>query len=279
MGKMRKGILFTLSVLLLGSALLYLSATLSAYSFSLKDNSQTLNEFEKINAQFDACSYGMKSLFEKEAIRITRQENNLTFEVDITGIANQNYTRDVRRFRQFIESYGRVNITVNDVEARRPTMYVYPQKMKVDCPPGRIEFVPQNTTEGQDAVEGYNVLIAISQPTPTVNWTQLSEVSPGNDSLYFHIGLQGSDGALSETRYLSRNNMSELQLQNEHGHSIITIEVGDSSSLVVHYNLDIYLNAVVVLDEHGPVELGSDIVNVSMGERGEKTGKVIVVEG
>jgi len=280
MGKVKKGLLFTLSMLLLGSSFLFLSASLSAYSFSLKNNAQVINNFEKINSQFDGASYGMGEIFEHEALTITQVGNNVHFEEEISGFGKQNYTRDVMQFKQFIQSYGRVNVSIDDAEAGNPKMYLMPQNISIDHRPGSIIFSPQNYSGSEESVEGYDILIKINHPTPTINWTNASEVSGSNESaLYFHIGLQGSDGAVSDTVYLDRYAESELRLLNSESQSIVTVQIESPATLTLNYNVDMYLNAVVVLNNSIEyIELGQDAVEVEMGPDGTKRGAVIVFE-
>lgn len=277
MGRMRKGVLLTISILVIASSFLFLLTHISLYSNSMKDATASLSNFEKINMQFDSASYGIKQILLTESMNISAEGTNISFSKNLSIATNYKY--DLSNFRQFIEAYSSVNTTIDISEALSPKLYIGPQNIVIDHQNGKINFTPENTVQSAGNIEGYDVLITLNVPTLWINWSQSSELPESNpDSMYFHLGMQGSNGTMYMEKYIDKYNPTEFGLVNSQNVTLITISANSPASLSINYTIDMYLKTIVRLNNSASVELGRDIVNVTVDSEAEKLGKVIVFE-
>ncbi len=275
----KKGLLFTLYIFLVASAFLNLTISISLYSNSLTSILIPLSTFERINAQFDSASYGLKTILSNEAFNFTYTGNNLSLFLNTSKYAN--YQGDVSAFKQFIEAYGTVNTAIDATDAIRPRLYIQPQNIVIDSirgySNGTISITPQNTSSSTGQVYGYDILVIAQADTPSLNWSSISELSEGDlNSIYFHIGFQGTNGTCSVTKYLDKHASSGLQLLNSYNRSMMTIRISSPASILIEYNLDMYLNIIIKLNSTSYIEMGTNVINVSSGVNGEKVGSVIM---
>ncbi|VVB58761.1 Uncharacterised protein [Candidatus Anstonella stagnisolia] len=280
MGKVsgkHKGIAITAAVLLLSSALLYLMLAVSTYSNSLKDSNAQLVQIEELNSQFDSVAYGLRVIELGEAMNISYAGSNITFTENTTRLLN--YSNDVRRWAVFAGAFAPANVSINASDATRPKLNLRGRGIEVDNAVGRITYTPQNSQASAGNVSGYDVSIWVSRPTPSLNWTSMQNVSPSSiDAMYFHVGLQGTNGTVSDTRYLNKSRFSELRMQDSGNASIIVVQADSPAALKIFYNADIYIKTVLQLSSSGgAIELGNSALNVSVGNA-HKIGSVIVGE-
>ncbi|MDD5022949.1 MAG: hypothetical protein PHU63_02160 [Candidatus ainarchaeum sp.] len=277
MGEVRKGVLLTFSILLLASSFIYLLSATSEYSNSIKQNTKIISDFESIDAQYDSISNGIKKIALTEEVEITFYENNISIGRNIE-YSNQ-YEKDLYRFVQFVELFGLMDNSVDITDAKKPKMTINPQDIDVEFFENKTTVTTQDFNASKE-IEGYQVIILTSAYTPIFNWKELNEIPESDpNSIYFHLGFQGSNLTYSETKYLDRTKNNEIQLLNMQSNgTMISVELKPGSNLVVVHNLDMYLNIIIGLNKYAEIELGKNIVNVSMGEDARKIGKVILGE-
>ena len=276
---MKRGVVLTLSIVLMASAFLYLLSAISSYSHTIKEITIPISDFEEINMQFDSAAYGAKSILIKEGVNVSNEEKNLVFEEDLQAAGMKSYYTSMYNYKLFIENFASVDTFLNLTEAGKPTLHIHPQDIEMDHLVGKVRFTPENTEESMGVVGGYEIFIVADEPIPRPEWETLAEVSENDsDAMYLHVGMMGNDGGLGETVYVGKHNSSELRLYNELNQSIITIQVQSPAELTINYNVDMHLKTIVQLNSSASVELGTDIIYVDMGPDGEKTGKVIVHE-
>ncbi len=280
MGKIKKGALMSLSMALLIIALLFLLLSIALYNNSLRAVGTELSKFERVNMQFDTAAYGVKQIVSIDAVNVTAVGNNITFQENFSNMIN--YPIDLSRFKSFVEAYALVNVSINISEASLPVIYIQPQSIIVNHTLGRMSIIPQNTASSSGNVVGYNVLLIINQPTPRLNWTNLSSISQSNpNAMSLHVGLQGTDGTLTNTTYLNKSAYSELRLLNSQNQSIITIQINSPAALTINYNINMstITRTTLLLNSSSNAELGRNIINVTQRREIEKIGQVIILEG
>lgn len=294
MGKIKipgkKGMM-TLSALLIASALLFLVAAVSLYSNSLKSNLIPLSDLEKINAQYDAISYGASRILIIEAVNITRQGKNITFEENLT--LPSGYAEDMARFKQFAENNtllgrGNLNATINITQADNPWMYILPQNIGVNHPANnRVVFTPQNTAQSAGDVNGYVLYIRINENVPRIRWNRISEVpSTDPNALFFGITVVGNLRTRTDTRYLNKSALSQARINGGATKPSITINIDSPAKLDLTYSSGVQLseytnmslNTTIRLNGGAYVELGQNIINTTQGKEIENLGPVIILE-
>jgi len=274
----KRGFLFSFSAFLLGSVLLYLVVSASLYSNSLKTTSSSLANFERINAQFDSAYYGMRTIFTAEVAKVTVSGTNVSFEENLSVAGKGNYSSHIAGFKQFLESRSGINLSLDITGAARPRLYLRPQGIVVDHAAGRVNFTPLDSPASAGNVSGYTILIKVNQPLPQLKWVNLSTLPQSDpNAMYLFIGVQGSDGATSDSEYLNKFAYSELRLLDVSNQSVVTIQAVSPAAIAVNYNSDAYLKTTIQLNSSTSVELDASI-NASLGNDGEKIGKVIPVE-
>lgn len=278
MGGMSRGILYTISVLLMAVSFLYLLLVISSHTSSIKTAAEGLSDIETLNSGFDSASYGMKALLTREVANITRSGFNITFEENLSTTGNTDYYADVPEFEKFMEFRSGIETSINTSEARRPRLYISPQNISVDHLPGKITFTPQNSQESAGNITGYEILARVELDTPSYYWEEISELNESDpDAMQFHLGLEGDNGTITTTKYLDKYGDSELRLVNEYNQSVMGVRIESPAVVAVNYNADIDLKIIIGLTTRASVELGQDIITVSTGQL-EKTGKVTVDE-
>jgi len=271
---MKKGILFTLSILLIASSFLYLTTILSNYSNSIKISSAALSELESITMQFDSGSFAIKQLFSNEAFNISIENNNVTLVLNTSKYSD--YSSDILYLEQFLEFYSSTNISIDFPSLSVPTVYLEPLHILVNQTDSEMFIVPQSTNK----ILGYDFQMKIPAATPKFNWSVLNELPESNpNSMYFHLGLQGNNGSITTTKYLDKINPTKLQLLNQANKSIITISINNPASVTLTYTLPMYLKSIVRLNSSTYVELGTDSITVNTGSTTQKIGKVFWYEG
>jgi hypothetical protein len=280
MGGVKKGIVSTVSTVLLATAFLYMLSFTSSYSDSMKDANSRIMHLEKVGMQFDTESYGMQRLVDSLVSGISWEGANVSFSGNISSAGNGEYYAAVARFSQFTEAFGLVDSSINLSTARMPILYMSPQNITVRHLPGKVGFYPQNGSHSSGEIASYTILVKAEVPTPGIEWGEYSETFvEGPDSVYVHVGFEGTNGTVSDSKYLYKYNESEIMLVNKYNQSVVGIRIGYPSELEVNCNTDIYLKTVIELDRRGEVEVGEDIVGVGEGSWGYKVGKVMMYEG
>jgi hypothetical protein len=280
MGGMKKGIVFTVSILLLASAFLYLLSSISMYSDALRDANTNIIQLEKVNMQFDTESYGMGKLLREVMANVSWEGANVSFTGNYSSAGNGEYYAAVERFGQFTEAFGLVDSSINLSEARRPLMHMDPQNITIGHLPGKVGFYPEDSNGSAGEVHSYTILIRAGVPTPGITWGDYSEMEgPGDDAVYVHIGFEGNNGTVSDGKYLYKYNESEIMLVDRNNQSIVGIRLGSPAELEISYSADIYLKTIIELDTQGEVELGRGIIAIDGGDWGSKAGKVIAYDG
>ncbi|VVB65877.1 Uncharacterised protein [Candidatus Gugararchaeum adminiculabundum] len=288
--KKTRGFVISISVMLLAIALLYFALIVSIYSNSLKSANAELAGIERVNSQYDSASYGIKSILSAELVNVTIAQStgttaNISFKQNLSETARARYFTEVGRFQSFIQAQAiEGNVTVNLANGvSAPVIYVRPANITVSYTVGKVAYSPLNNAYSAGRVTGYSLLIKLNdRPTPGLNWTTLNTLSASDpNAVYFHIGVQGTNGTVSDTKYLDKYQNSTLLMQNSGGQSVITVQARSPAYLDVNYalNLNGSMETILQLNNTATVELGSgSVINISRVGEIEKTGTVILVE-
>jgi hypothetical protein len=288
MDRMKKGMLFMLSTVLLSSAFLYLLSSASFYSNSLRETAARLSELERLNAHSDDVVFQLRSILLNGAVDVNvyglEGMKVVTLEESVPFAAH--YYADIFYFKEFAESNTLFTTSINISDAARPRMFINPYNITIDHPIGRIMFIPENSPGSAGSVSSYNVLIKTDGPTPWINWTNITEVSAYDpDAVHLHMGLQGVNGTVSADKYLDRYAYSELVLHDSQTNdTMFVIQLDSPAALTVNHDTEATVKTEIYLNDNGEdttVELGEDIVSVSSEYVGEasKVSGVTLYEG
>lgn len=283
MDKVKSGMVTSISVVLLASALLALTYAIAHYSNSNEETASRLAEMESVSLQFDSAAWGIRSLERSGAINVSAKyansTTNLTFSENMSSL--NRYSNDLSHFSDFLAAYSQeANVSLDISRARLSPMllYVSPQNITVNHSAGRVGFEPQ----AGPGVLGYEIQITVPlQLSDSLAWDSQANGS-GEDALPVGIARQGSNGAWRDNCTLSRSSNSIVRLVDSANNTIATMQFRPAAALdVFNYNLtnDLYISVIVKLNGSvGGVELGKDIITVGRGGI-VKQGKVLVYAG
>jgi len=262
---MKRGVFYTFAIFLLASSLLYLVQTLSTAQNSFLQTNTEIAYFEAAIAQSDPTAAGIKNILSQELLNISSDGTNVTFNETLGAIAG--YSLDVTRYSQFItDNWQNANISVDLTDVSRPKIYILPQNITIDHPDNySVVISPQNDSWGAGNITGYIVRIRTIAVTPTLNWiTKVELASTDINAAYFRIEVYGSNGTLSDTKWLSKYSLSQLQLLNGSNAVLATIQLNGTAEFKA--NCSTMLNnmeTVVWLRNQSSIYLGKNAVDIT----------------
>jgi hypothetical protein len=149
----------------------------------------------------------------------------------------------------------------------------------VDNIPGRITFTPINSANSSGQILGYTILIKAGFPTPRLNWTNYSSLPPSDpNAMLFKISIQGTNGTMTNTSYLSKTAFSQVQLLNPANSSLATLRIGPPANVTLFYATPFSVEIIMALNSSSSVELGANIINATMSDGLRSSSKVILGE-
>ena len=131
---------------------------------------------------------------------------------------------------------------------------------------GRLSITPQNTPASAGNLSAYFISLTFNQPTPAFNWTNISAGTPANSSSVFvQVRAIGTNGTVSDGRYLDKYSQSELRLLNPSNQSMATLQFSSPAAVAVNYDnlYAVFLEANLSLSQTPYAELGTTLINVT----------------
>lgn len=270
MGGMKKGILFTVSLMLIASSFLFLLAAASLNSNSARLSTIELAALERLNAHSDEIAYQLESILASDAVSVAIASNpnktgTLTFSENLPF--GTTYYLDLQRFRDFAEGNSEFNTSIDLNEARIPKLYVSPQNITMDHPTSKVVFTAQNSSLSAASITSYDLQVFTNESTLNPIWINASEVPPSSpNALYFHLAMQGSNGTAYTDKYLDKYKYSEVKFVDASNASIMVFQFFSPASLTINYKNEFFLKTTIYLNrttENTSVELGNNIISAS----------------
>ncbi len=276
MDRMKRGVIATLSTLLLSIALLSFFSVIAKNHISISETAKILSDFESVNRQFDSVEQGLKTIMAGSGINATFDGANVSLSIETDRYAN--YAEGIGLFSNFIQLHNETGVSIN-ASPSNPILLLERNNITINYSYGKTQVLAKQGPESSENINGYELLIKSDIPTPSESWAALSEVSEGNpNSLNFHLGLQGVNGTLSITKILDKYGQSQLQLLNQDSLPIITIYIDPPASIRIENNPEINLKIIIGLDNSDVVLRGANMINSSKSQYGEKAGVVKIYE-
>lgn len=270
MGGMKRGVLFTVSLMLIASSFLYLIAAASLYSTSARTTATELAAIERLNAHSDGISHNLESILFSEAVNATitsgpGNAGTLTFTENLPF--GTTYYLDLQRFRDFAEGNPEFNTIIDLDEARIPKLYVSPQGITMDHPASKVVFTAQDSPVSAGSITAYDLQVFTTDPTLNPVWINESTVSPSSpNAVHFHLAMQGANGTVYTEKFLDKYEYSEVKFLDAENASIMVFQLFPPASLTINYKNEFFLKTIIYLNsttENTSVELGNKIVSVS----------------
>ncbi len=275
---MKKGMMFSISIFILLSSLLYLAISFSNYMTSLKQSTTTLSTVETMVADADAVEYGLKRITEQNGLNTTViSSSNVSFSQNTSYFTR--YAEQITSFSSFISNYGAKNASIKS-SAVNVSALINPHNITVSSVYGNFTVLALAGENSSGKITSYEVAIKAAVSTPRFNWTDYYGLPSSDPSaIRVRVAFQGSNGTTYDERYLDRAYTSRVQLLNQQNKSMVTISMFVPSGLWLNYSLDMYLNVIVGLNNVTKIESREELVTVDLGEKAKIKSKVIFVEG
>lgn len=274
----KKGMMFSISIFILLSALLYLAISFSNYMTSLKQSTKILSTIETAVVDSDAVEFGLKRITDHNGLNISVISSaNISLSFNTTYFTH--YSEQISSFSNFISSYGARNASISS-SADNVSIVIDPHNISVSSRLGNFTVLPLAGENSSGRVSSYDVFIKAAVSTPRLNWTSYSSLPPSDpNAIRFRIAFQGSNGTTYDERYLDRAYTSSVQLLNQQNKSMVTASMFVPSAIWLNYSLDMYLNVIVGLNNVTKIESKEELISVDLGEKAKINSKVIFVEG
>lgn len=275
---MKKGMMFSISIVLLLSSLLYLAISFSNYMTSIKQSIISLSTIETMVADADAAEYGMKRINDQNGLNITViSSSNISLSQNTTYFSH--YADQIDSFSDFISAYGTKNTSI-DASAVNFSAVIHPHNITFSSIYGNFTVLPAPGANSSGQISSYDVAIKADVSTPRFNWTDYYSL-PSSDptAIRVRVAFQGSNGTTYAEKYLDRAYASSVQLLNPQNKSMVTVSLFVPSGLWLNYSLDMYLNVIVGLNNVTKIESKNELVTVDLGEKAKISSKVIFIEG
>ncbi len=195
MTNIKKGMMFSISIFILLSSLLYLAISFSNYMTSLKQSTKTLSTIETMVADADAAVYGLKSITEQSGLNISViSSNNISFSQNTSGFLH--YANEINSFSSFISTYGAKNTSISP-SAVNVSAVISPHNITVSSIYGNFTVLPLPGENSSGKILSYDVVIKAAVSTPRFNWTEYYSLpSPDPNAGLVRVAFQGSNGTM-----------------------------------------------------------------------------------
>lgn len=276
----KKGFVFSISTLFLLLAIVYLVTIYTHYNNRRTEAFTEHIEAHSVVSAYDAIEEGYRKILEAEGTNISVQSGNVTIDIYHTFKFRNAYTKHTDYFATFATLYSPVPAEVNSQGFDLFDLMIEPANITLKTVPPKFKFDVPNNQEPKDYLIGYDIAVIFDDvDTPTIRWKRISEVLPDSpDAMYFKIAGQGQNGTISDKRWISKDDYSEVHLKNADGHSLIAIKKLTDGGLEYHYqpHLNMRLKTTLILNtnsarvvfEHGSIEI--------IGITATKKGKIII---
>ncbi|VVB98837.1 Uncharacterised protein [uncultured archaeon] len=217
----KRGIVSTISIVLMLVALLYLSSAVAHYSAMVRQANSGLADIASAGESSDAASLGVRRIAYGFGMRVSVSGNTTTFSQNLTALPA--YRQAIAGWGSFISSYGGGKAEINESESSLPAYYVYSQNGSVLLVAvhnrSRDEFA---ATPAGASVSSYLVNATVLG-IPSINITQASSIYPcsGPDALNFTVAAYD---------LLSRTGAQETVCVNRSADTRIAIDVGGAAA-------------------------------------------------
>ena len=245
--KGRRGILFTMSVLLLAISLVGLAISLSQQSSQGKYAAVAVLEIDRVSDVHDNIQDQLVRILAATA-DISASGNYAIFNESLPY--DPEFAADVGRFASFEAGYSDLNVSMDLASLKAGSFIVQPNNISVTHPSGSFLAIPQNSTLSSGAVSSYDVNITF--PVQSVNgaaWVSLVTVPPGSaDAETVHVRVQDASYSFVQDYYYTLNKSSTSLLNMTQGSGLVgTVLFFPKAALQVNYTGNIGLKASIGL--------------------------------
>ncbi len=265
----RKGILFTISVLLLSISLLAFATYLAEQTAKSRQTAISLLELDRTTDTYEDLQSDL-GLMLSGSINVTVQNSTVLLSENLPiapGAAS-----DFDRFAQFEGNFSDLNVTLSLSNLKQGSLLVQPGAIAITHSPADFFITPGDSQGSSGSVRSYELNIT-SQPSwaDGASWGAVSNSSENRTSVRILV----RDTRLvpifdSGQMSLDKNGTSRLNIT-QGGSLVGFVQFAPASAVQVHYSGNIGLKASIGLTNPAYVEANDTISVLSAAN---KTGRI-----
>lgn len=237
----KKGVLFTLSVMLLGISLLAMATSLSEHSGRSGQAAVRLLEMDRTSWEYsNAEDMVLKALSENS----NYTSGNGTAAIEEMLPLKANTAPDLDRVAQFLGDFSELNVSMNLTNLKNGTYFIQPGNTMVGHDADNFFITPQNAPDGAGALMGYVIDIAYPPGVYDDAAWQYNVTDEGAGGLQFYATVHDTNYAVLRefNGSLSKYAASRINIT-EAGGLVGFIQVSSPGALDVMYTGNISLKA------------------------------------
>jgi len=260
----RKGMFFTLSMMLLGSALLSFIFFLSEQSTKSSDTVTYLMEVDRASDKYSEVEDGLARII-SPSINISVQNSTVRIQESLPLSAQ--IGDDLDRFALFEGNYSGMNVTMNLANIRGGDFIIQPSGTAVANSDGEFGVTPQDSAAGSGTLEAYYVeLVFLPGEADNAAWQAVSNSS--GDTMDVHVRVRDESYVMLKDFYaaLDRHGSSSINVTNA-GAAVAVVGFSSPAALRVQCSGNIGLKASISFSNPSYVEADGAISVVSSANR------------
>ena len=267
----KRGVLFTVSVLLLAISLVSLAIILSGQSAKSKRTVVGIMDIDRVSDQYSNME-GQLSKILSSRINVSSKGNEITFNESLP-LPSQ-LAQDLDRFAAFESEYSDLNMSMELAELENATFMIMPNGIEVAHETGAFYIRPSDTPESAGAVQHYD--LNITYPAASVDnavWQSISYSSNGSaDAVWVHVRVRDASFAFMNDFYATLDKYSNSYLNiTQGGVQVGFVQFSSPAAAQVNYSGNIGLKASIGLANQAHVEANDTISVLASANR---TGRV-----
>lgn len=264
----KRGMLFTLSVMLLSISLLTFASALSQQSAKSKATAAVLAEVDRAGGAYENVEHALEQVISPS---INISVRNSTVYINESLPLSSQIATDLDRFAQFQSLYADQNITMSLADLKGGYFVIRPGEVIVTNAPGEFFITPQNSPESSGTLDSYHVEMVY--PVGQVDAAQWASVSNGSASR-MSVSVRVRDAnyvvLLDFEQQLDRHGTSVLNVSNG-GSQVALVQFSSPAALYVQAAGNIGLKTSVGFTNPVGVET-NDVLEVRSAAN--KTGNI-----
>jgi len=262
----RRGMFFTLSMMLLGSALLSFIFFLSEQSTKSSDTVTYLMEVDRASDKYSEMEDGVARII-SQSINISVQNSTVSIRESLP-LSGQ-MMDDLEGFARFEENYSDMNVSMNLTNISKGSFIIQPSGTLVTNSAGGFDVTPKNSADGAGTLTAYDVEL-VFLPGAIDDASGLANSS--GDTMDVHVRVRDSSYAVVKDFYASLDKYGSGSLNvTKSGATVALVSFSDPAALSVRCSENIGLKASISFSNPSYVETDDQIGAESSANR---TGRI-----
>lgn len=267
-GGKRRGVLFTVSMLLLSMSLLSFASYLAEQAAKSTQTSISLLEIDRTSDTYADLETELARIL---STSIGISVDNSTVLLNETLPVRAGTDADFDRFAQFERNFSDLNISMNLTNLKAGSLLVQPGEIAITHSQTGLNITPKNSQDSAGSVGSYDINITFqSMGADGAAWDALSNSSQSQTAV--HIRVQDAIYSFNFDTYQNVDKYGASRLNITQGGALVGyVQFAPPSAVQVYYASNIGLKASIGLSTRAYVEANDTISVTSASSR---TGNV-----